>query len=123
MGLRINTNLASLHGQRSLRVVTDRLETTFRRLSTGLRVGEAADDAAVLAIAERLATQTRSIDQATRNAQDGVSVVQTAEGALQEVSQILLRMRELTTQAKNGTTSGRDRDSLDEEFQQLIVEI
>ena len=123
MGLRINTNLASLYGQRSLRVVTDRLETTFRRLSTGLRVGEAADDAAALAITERLATQTRSIDQAARNAQDGVSVVQTAEGALQEVSQILLRMRELTTQAKNGTTSGRDRDSLDEEFQQLIVEI
>jgi flagellin len=123
MGLRINTNLASLHGQRALTLATGRLETTFRRLSTGLRVGEAADDAAGLALTERLATQTRSLDQAVRNAQDGVSVTQTAEGALQEVGQILLRMRELTTEAKNGTTSGRDRDSLDEEFQQLLVEI
>ena len=95
MGLRVNTNTASINAQRNLAGVTEKLGGNFRRLSTGLRISTAADDAAGLAISERLRSQVRSLDQAKRNANDGISLVQTAEGALNEVSSILTRLREL----------------------------
>jgi flagellin len=123
MGLRVNTNIASINAQRNLATVTERLGASFRRLSTGLRISTAADDAAGLAISERLRSQVRSLEQAKRNANDGISMVQTAEGALNEVSSILTRLRELAIQAANGSVSGADRDTLNQEFSSLINEI
>ena len=123
MGLRVNTNSASINAQRNLAGVTEKLSGNFRRLSTGLRISTAADDAAGLAISERLRSQIRSLDQAKRNANDGISLVQTAEGALNEVSSILTRLRELAIQSSNGSVSGQDKDTLDEEFQSLVSEI
>jgi len=123
MALRINTNIASLTAQRALQSVTDRLAGNYRRLATGLRISTAADDAAGLAISERLRAQVRSIDQAQRNAQDGISLVQTAEGSLDTVGSILLRLRELATQSANGSISSADRATLDEEFQSLVNEV
>ena len=123
MGLRINTNIASMTAQRSLAQVTDRLAGRYRRLATGLRIATAADDAAGLAISERLRAQVRSLDQARRNAADGISLVQTGEGSLNEVGNILLRLRELAVQASNGTLSSTDRQTLDDEFAQLVKEV
>ena len=123
MGLRINTNVASINAQRNVRQASDRLSTNFRRLATGLRISTAADDAAGLAISERLRSQVRSLSQAKRNANDGISLVQTAEGALNEVSNILTRMRELSVQAANGSVSNQDKNTLDEEFQSLVNEV
>lgn len=123
MGLRVNTNSASINAQRNLASVTERLGGNFRRLSTGLRISSAADDAAGLAISERLRSQVRSLDQAKRNANDGISLVQTAEGALNEVSSILIRLRELAVQSANGSVSNLDKDTLDEEFQSLVNEV
>jgi len=123
MGLRVNSNIASINAQRSLSVTTERLQANFRRLSTGLRISTAADDAAGLAISERFRAQIRSTNQAIRNAQDGISLTQTGEGALNEVSNILIRMRELAIQASNGTVSNEDRDTLQQEFGDLINEI
>jgi len=123
MGLRVNTNSASINAQRNLSSVTERLAGNFRRLSTGLRISTAADDAAGLAISERLRSQIRSLDQAKRNANDGISLVQTAEGALNEVSSILTRLRELAVQSANGSVSNTDKDTLDEEFQSLVSEV
>lgn len=123
MGLRVNSNIASMNAQRSLARTTERLGSNFRRLSTGLRIATAADDAAGLAISERFRAQIRSTQQAVRNAQDGISMTQTGEGSLNEVSSILIRMRELSIQAANGTVSSRDRETLNQEFQDLINEI
>ncbi|MFN3244198.1 MAG: flagellin [Planctomycetota bacterium] len=123
MALRINTNIASRTAQRALASINERLAGNFRRLATGLRINTAADDAAGLAISERLRAQVRSLDQARRNAQDGISLVQTGEGALDEVGNILLRLRELAVQSANGTISSADRQTLDEEFQVLVDEI
>ncbi|MEZ5966911.1 MAG: flagellin [Planctomycetota bacterium] len=123
MGLRVNTNVASINAQRNLATATGRLEGNFRRLATGLRISTASDDAAGLAISERLRAQVRSLEQAKRNANDGISMVQTAEGALNEVSSILTRLRELSVQAANGTVSGQDRNTLNEEFRSLVDEI
>jgi flagellin len=123
MGLRVNTNVMSLNAQRELFNVTDRLGGNFRRLSSGLRISTGADDAAGLGISERMRAQIRSYEQAGRNAQDGVSLVQTAEGALNEVNNNLVRMRELSIQAANGTLNTGDRAAVDNEFQQLIAEI
>jgi len=122
MGLRINTNVASLNARRSLARATRMLNRSFRKLSTGRRIAVAADDAAGLAISERLKAKIRSTDQASRNAQDGISLVQTGEGALSEVNSILIRMRELAIESKNGTTSPADKNTLDQEFQALISE-
>ncbi|MFN9758923.1 MAG: flagellin, partial [Planctomycetota bacterium] len=108
---------------RSLSTVTDRLTGNFRRLSTGLRISTAADDAAGLAISERLRSQVRSLEQARRNASDGISLMQTAEGALNEVSSILIRLRELAIQSSNGSVSSQDRETLDQEFQNLVNEV
>ncbi len=123
MGLRVNTNVAALTSQRNLASVTGRLQGNFARLSSGLRIATAADDAAGLGISERMRGQIRSFTVASRNAQDGVSLAQTAEGALQEVSNNLNRMRELAVQASNGTLTTADRATLDTEFQALITEI
>jgi flagellin len=123
MGLRVNTNIISINAQRNLAAVTDRLAGNFRRLSTGLRISTAADDAAGLAISERLRAQVASLDQAKRNANDGISLVQTGEGALNEVSSILVRLRELAVQSANGSVSNQDKDTLDEEFQSLVDEV
>jgi flagellin len=123
MGLRVNTNVAALTSQRNLGAVTNRLQGNFARLSSGLRIATASDDAAGLGISERMRGQIRSLSVASRNAQDGISLTQTAEGALQEVSNNLTRMRELAVQASNGTLSTSDRATLDTEFQALITEI
>lgn len=123
MGLRVNTNIASLTAQRNLGSVTGRLQGNFARLSSGLRIATAADDAAGLGISERMRAQIRSFGAAGRNAQDGISLVQTAEGALNESSNILSRMRELAVQASNGTLSSADRDTIDTEVQALISEL
>ncbi|MGE3175472.1 MAG: flagellin [Planctomycetota bacterium] len=123
MGLRINSNIPSLTAQRNLAKITDILAGHYRRLSTGLRISTAADDPAGLAMSERLRAQIRSLDQASRNAQDGVSLVRTAEGALDEVSSMMGRLRELAVQSSNGTLSQADRDTLQQEFGELVQEI
>ena len=115
--------MLSLTAQRNLAGVTERLSGNFARLSSGLRITTAADDAAGLGISERMRAQIRSLDQAGRNAQDGISLVQTAEGALGESTANLGRMRELAIQASNGTLNTGDRQALDAEFQALIAEI
>ncbi|MBI3820941.1 MAG: flagellin FliC [Planctomycetes bacterium] len=121
MGLRVNTNISSIVAQRNLSEVTLRLQKNFSHLASGLRISVAADDAAGLAISERLRAKIRSVGQAVRNANDGISLVQTAEGALSEDSNILSRMKELAVQARNGTSSSSDRVTLDDEFQSLIA--
>jgi len=123
MGLRVNTNVAALTAQRNLQSVTSRLQGNFSRLSSGLRIATAADDAAGLGISERMRSQIRSFSVAQRNAQDGVSLSQTAEGASQGVSNILTRMRELSVQAANGTLSTNDRATINTEFGELISEV
>jgi flagellin len=123
MGLRVNTNIMSMSAQRNLSTVTERLGGNFMRLSSGLRVASASDDPAGLGISERMRAQIRSLGQASRNAQDGSSLAQTAEGALAEVHSSLHRMRELAIQASNGTYSTDDRSVLDVEFQAIIAEI
>ncbi len=123
MGLRVNTNVASMNAQRNLFNTTNNLGGNFARLSSGLRIATAADDAAGLGISERMRSDIRSYGVASRNAQDGISLVQTAEGALNEVSDILGRMRELSMQSANGTLNSDDRETLDAEFQQLVQEV
>ena len=123
MGLRVNTNIISLSAQRNLQSVTSRLEGNYQRLASGLRIASASDDPAGLGISERMRAQLKSLRQASRNGQDGVSLVQTAEGALGEVTSNLARMRELAVQAANGTLNTGDRAALDAEYQALISEI
>jgi flagellin len=123
MGLRVNTNIASLNAQRNTGTVTQALQRNYQRLSTGLRIATAADDAAGLAISERLRSQVSSLGQAQRNANDGISLVQVGEGALNEVSNILVRLRELTIQSANGSTSNSDRTTIKQEFDSLVSEI
>ena len=123
MPLTINTNIASLNAQRNLNMSQGSLATSMQRLSSGLRVNSAKDDAAGLAIAERMNAQTRGMNVAIRNANDGISMSQTAEGALSQVSNSLQRMRELAVQARNSTNSSSDKDSLNKEFAQLQSEI
>ena len=123
MALTVNTNVASLSAQRSLGGSQNMLNTSLERLSTGLRINSAKDDAAGLAIGERFTSQVRGLNQAARNTNDAISLVQTAEGALKEVSSNLQRIRELAVQSVNATNSASDRDALDGEVQQLIAEI
>jgi flagellin len=123
MGLRINTNVAALNAGRVLRRSTTELNRSLERLSSGLRINRAADDAAGLAIAEGFRSVVRGTQVAQRNAQDGVSLVQTAEGALSETTNILQRMRELAVQAANGTQSDQNRNALHTEVQQLLAQI
>jgi len=123
MGLSIGNNGPSLTAQRHLRRATEGLNQSFERLATGRRISRASDDAAGLAIGARLNAQVRSLGAAVRNANDGVSLVQTAEGGLAEIESSLTRMRELAVQASNGTLSSTDRQSLDDEFTQLAATI
>ncbi|MEM9056475.1 MAG: flagellin [Pseudomonadota bacterium] len=119
----INTNVASLNAQRNLNQSQGMLSTSLQRLSTGLRINSAKDDAAGLAISERFTTQIRGLNQATRNANDGISLAQTAESALAELTNNLQRVRELAVQSANATNSASDRAALDAEVQQRIAEI
>jgi len=119
----INTNVSSLNAQRNLTTSQNSLATSMQRLSSGLRVNSARDDAAGLAIADRMNAQVRGINVAIRNANDGISLAQTAEGALATVTDALQRMRELAVQAQNGSNGTSDRANLDAEYQQLSAEI
>jgi flagellin len=123
MALSINTNLLSLNAQRNLGTSQMSLATSMQRLSSGLRINSAKDDAAGLAIAARMDAQIRGINVAIRNANDGISLAQTAEGALSTVTDALQRMRELAVQAQNGSNGTSDRANLDTEYQQLSAEI
>ena len=119
----INTNVSSLNAQRNLMTSQSSLATSMQRLSSGLRVNSAKDDAAGLAIADRMNAQIKGTNVAIRNANDGISLAQTAEGALATVTDALQRMRELAVQAQNGTNGTSDRATLDTEYQQLSSEI
>jgi flagellin len=119
----INTNLASLNAQRNLNASQTSLATSIQRLSSGLRVNSAKDDAAGLAIAERFSTQIRGSTVAIRNANDGISLAQTAEGGLSKASDALQRLRELAVQARNATNTTSDLDSIGQEYGQLTAEI
>ncbi|XHS76671.1 flagellin [Burkholderiaceae bacterium UC74_6] len=119
----INTNLLSLNAQRNTAQTQNSLAMAMQRLSSGLRVNSAKDDAAGLAIASRMEAQVRGMNVAQRNANDGISLAQTADGALSQVTNNLQRMRELAVQARNATNTSADRDSLDQEFGQLAQEI
>ena len=122
MTLTINTNIASLNAQRNLDTSQGSLSTSMQRLSSGLRVNSAKDDAAGLAIAERMNAQIRGMNVAIRNANDGISLAQTAEGALGTISNNLQRMRELAVQSANDTNGASDRTALDNEYKQLAGE-
>lgn len=121
--MRINTNLAALNAWRSLTFNNSGMSRSLEKLSSGYRVNRAADDAAGLAVSEKMRSQIRGINMAIRNAQDGVSMIQTAEGGGQKIQDMLQRMRELAVQAASGTLSNDDRTLLDKEFSQLISEV
>jgi flagellin len=123
MPLSINTNVLSLTTQRNLNANQSSLATSMQRLSSGLRVNTSKDDAAGMAIASRMETQVRGMNVAARNASDAISLVQTAEGAIGKVGDMLQRMRELSVQAANATNNTGDRANLDAEFQQLSLEV
>lgn len=123
MGLRINTNVASIGAQHALSKTKRSLDSNLRKLSSGERITRAADDAAGLAISEKLKSEIRSLRQAKRNADDGISLVQTAEGGLQEISNIVIRLRELAIQAASDTVGDTERKFSDIEFQQLKDEV
>lgn len=119
----INHNLSALNAQRQLKINAGDQQRSLEKLSSGYRINRAGDDAAGLAISEKMRSQIRGLNQASRNAQDGISLIQTAEGALNETHDILQRMRELTVQAANGTNQSADRSKISEEMQQLTSEI
>ncbi len=123
MGIRINTNVSSINTRRHLQNSTNAFAKSMEKLSSGLRINRAGDDAAGLAISEGLKADIRALDQAARNGSDGISLIQTAEGSLDEVSSILLRMKELTEQSLNGTLSNSDRSYLDAEYDALTDEV
>ena len=116
MALRINHNIMALNAYRNLSVTQSGLSRSIEKLSSGLRITRAADDAAGLALSEQMRADIRSLNQAVRNANDGVSMLQTAEGALNEVSGMLTRMRELASQAATGTVGETQKQTLDSEF-------
>lgn len=123
MGLRINTNVASLNAQRNLGSTRINMNKSLEKLSSGQRINRAGDDAAGLAISENLKAQIKGLGQAERNAEDGISLVQIAEGALGEVSNILIRLRELSVQAASDTIGSTERKFLNVEFEQLTSEV
>lgn len=123
MGLFINTNVAAINAQRNLLRTSTELQTSFARLSSGMRINSAKDDAAGLAISEKLRAQIRGLMQSERNAHDGISLVQTAEGALNEMGNALIRMRELAVQASTATLGAEERGYLNNEFRSLMTEI
>lgn len=121
--MRIANNISAMNTHRVLSNTDNAISKNLEKLSTGLRINRAADDAAGLAISEKMRNQISGLQQASRNAQDGISLIQTAEGALNETHSILNRMRDLTVQAKNGTYTHEDRQKLDKEFQALKDEV
>ena len=123
MGFRINTNVSSMIAQRALEGVNEEHSSTLNRLSTGSRITKASDDSAGLAISEKLRAHIRSSKQAVRNTADGISLIQIAEGGLNEITKILIRLRELSIQSSSDTISDKERDFVDIEFQNLIREI
>ncbi len=123
MALSINTNIASLNSQRNLATAQQALGKSMQRLSSGLRINNAADDSAGLAISENMRGQIRSMNQASKNANDGISLIQTAEGSLNETSSILVRMRELATQSATGTVGSTERGYIQSEMNKLSSEI
>jgi flagellin len=123
MAVTVNNNIASINAQRNLTNSTNALGRSLERLSSGLRITRAADDAAGLAISESFRADIRSLQRAQLNANDGISLLQVAEGALNESSSILIRLRELAIQSANGTLGTSERGSLDDEFQLLVDEI
>ncbi|MEB6589945.1 MULTISPECIES: flagellin domain-containing protein [Pseudomonas] len=123
MALTVNTNVASLNVQKNLNRASDALSTSMTRLSSGLKINSAKDDAAGLQIATRMNSQIRGQTMAIKNANDAISIAQTAEGAMQEQTNILQRMRELAVQSRNDSNSEDDRDALDKEFQDMLTEI
>jgi flagellin len=123
MAIIVNTNLAALQTQRNLSMASDELSRSMERLASGLRINHAADDAAGMAISQRMTAQIRSLGQANRNALDGISLVQVAEGAYNEVGSILIRLREMAVESANGTLSATDRQALQTETDRLIVEV
>jgi flagellin len=123
MSISVNTNLFSMNAQRNLNMSQSSLATSMQRLSSGLRINSAADDAAGLSISQRMQAQVNGMNVAIRNANDGISLAQTADGALASVSNNLQRMRELAVQARNSTNSASDKDSLNQEYAQLGAEI
>lgn len=123
MGLRIKTNIASINAQRRLGISTEQLANSGNKLASGERINKAADDAAGLAISENLRADVRSLNMARRNANDGVSLVQTAEGGLMETTNMLIRLRELAVQASSDTIGTQERGFLDQEYQALKLEI
>ena len=123
MGNSVNTNVVALNAQRNLSTSQSSLSQSMQRLSSGLRVNSARDDAAGLAIAERMSAQIKGMNVAVRNANDGISLAQTAEGALGKIGDNLQRMRELAVQSRNATNSDGDRANLQKEFKQLQQEI
>ena len=123
MSISLKTNIASLSGQRHLNKTNGRLQKSLQRLSSGYRINTSMDDAAGMGVSERMRSQIRGLNQAERNANDGLSIVQTAEGAMAEVSNILIRMRELSVQAASDSITDTDRGYVNTEFQDLISEI
>ncbi|MDF2274517.1 flagellin, partial [Aeromonas caviae] len=123
MSLYINTNVSSLNAQRNMMNSTKSLDTSYTRLASGLRINSAKDDAAGLQISNRLTSQINGLDQGNRNANDGISLAQTAEGAMDEVTGMLQRMRTLAQQSANGSNSAKDREALQKEVNQLGAEI
>src|SRR5207248_9076544 len=123
MGMRINTNIDAFDAQRNLSMIGVQYSASVQKLSSGLRINSAADDAAGLSISEKLRAQVSGLTQAQRNAQDGISMIQTGEGALNETHSMLQRMRELAVQASNDTLSSSDRTSINTELQQLEQEV
>lgn len=121
--MRINTNVGALNSWRQLGMTDKSMGSSLEKLSSGFRINRAADDAAGLAISEKMKAQINGLNQAIRNAQDGISLIQTAEGGLIEVHDMLQRMRTLATQAANGTYEKNDTDKINDEFQELITEI
>ncbi|MCL2223194.1 MAG: flagellin [Oscillospiraceae bacterium] len=121
--MRINNNIMAINSHRQYGINSGAIGRSVERLSSGFRVNRAADDAAGLAISEKMRTQIRGLNQASRNSQDGISLVQTAEGAMQSAHSIMQRMRELAVQSANGTNDTDDRKALDLEFEQLIQEL
>lgn len=123
MGLRIKTNTASINTQRNMTLTTSAVGESMAKLSSGYRINKAADDAAGLAVSETMKAKVRSLSQAQRNALDGVSIVQTAEGSMNEVSNILIRLRELATQAASDTLGNTERSYANREYTQLVNEV
>ena len=123
MGLRIKTNVTSLNAQRRLGETTSRMASDMEKLSSGYRINKSADDAAGLAISENLSGQIRSLGQAKRNANDGISLIQVAEGGMNEISNILIRMRELATQSASDTIGNTERSYTNKEYNELVDEI